>query len=90
MLRESRTGVAVAWEAGKPVSIEEITVDPPKENEVRIKVLYNALCHTVSLYSSSDSSASPTENKSRLYRISTLFVYFISPHLAPPPNFTRS
>lgn len=39
---------AVAWEAGKPVSIEEITVDPPKANEVRIKVLYNALCHTVS------------------------------------------
>ncbi|BGO98560.1 S-(hydroxymethyl)glutathione dehydrogenase [Rhodotorula toruloides] len=37
---------AVAWEAGKPVSIEEITVDPPKEGEVRIKVLYTALCHT--------------------------------------------
>ncbi|KAJ8294562.1 actin [Rhodotorula toruloides] len=39
---------AVAWEAGKPVSIEEITVDPPKEGEVRIKVLYTALCHTLS------------------------------------------
>lgn len=38
---------AVAWEAGKPVSIEEITVDPPQAGEVRIKVLYNALCHTV-------------------------------------------
>ncbi|GAA5888287.1 hypothetical protein JCM5296_003275 [Sporobolomyces johnsonii] len=37
---------AVAWEAGKPVSIEEVTVDPPKAGEVRIKVLYNALCHT--------------------------------------------
>jgi hypothetical protein len=39
---------AVAWEAGKPVVVEEITVDPPQKDEVRIKVLYNALCHTVS------------------------------------------
>lgn len=26
--------------------VEEITVDPPQKDEVRIKVLYNALCHT--------------------------------------------
>ncbi|KAM0788993.1 formate dehydrogenase (NAD+) [Microbotryomycetes sp. NB124-2] len=37
---------AVAWEAGKPLTIEEVTVDPPKKDEVRIKVLYTALCHT--------------------------------------------
>ncbi|SCZ97901.1 BZ3500_MvSof-1268-A1-R1_Chr7-3g09633 [Microbotryum saponariae] len=37
---------AVAWEAGKPLSLEEITVDPPKKDEVRIKILYTALCHT--------------------------------------------
>ncbi|ORY78865.1 chaperonin 10-like protein [Leucosporidium creatinivorum] len=37
---------AVAWEAGKPLSLEEITVDPPQKDEVRIKVLYTALCHT--------------------------------------------
>ncbi|KAI2535271.1 ADH5 isoform 4 [Pan troglodytes] len=29
---------AVAWEAGKPLSIEEIEVAPPKAHEVRIKV----------------------------------------------------
>uniref|UniRef100_A0A0H5FSE0 Uncharacterized protein n=1 Tax=Leucosporidium scottii TaxID=5278 RepID=A0A0H5FSE0_9BASI len=39
---------AVAWEAGKPLTLEEITVDPPKKDEVRIKVLYTALCHTLS------------------------------------------
>lgn len=29
---------AVAWEAGKPLSIEEVEVAPPKAHEVRIKV----------------------------------------------------
>jgi len=29
---------AVAWEAGKPLSIEEVEVAPPRGNEVRIKV----------------------------------------------------
>ena len=29
---------AVAWEAGKPLGIEEVEVAPPKEGEVRIKV----------------------------------------------------
>lgn len=37
---------AVAWEAGKPLSIEEIEVDPPKANEVRIKIVSTAICHT--------------------------------------------
>ncbi|KAJ3129391.1 NAD/NADP dependent alcohol dehydrogenase [Nowakowskiella sp. JEL0407] len=37
---------AVAWEAGKPLSIEEITVDPPKAGEVRIKVIASGVCHT--------------------------------------------
>ncbi|KAI1462534.1 alcohol dehydrogenase [Annulohypoxylon moriforme] len=37
---------AVAWEAGKPLSIEEIEVAPPKAHEVRIKVLYTGVCHT--------------------------------------------
>jgi len=30
----------------QPLSFEEITVDPPKEGEVRVKVVANALCHT--------------------------------------------
>lgn len=42
------SSTAVAWEAGKPLKLETITVDPPKKDEVRIKVLYTALCHTVS------------------------------------------
>ncbi|CAB1337371.1 unnamed protein product, partial [Coregonus sp. 'balchen'] len=37
---------AVAWEAGKPLSIEEVEVAPPKANEVRIKVFATGVCHT--------------------------------------------
>eukprot|EP00937_MAST-01D_sp_MAST-1D-sp2_P004449 g4449.t1 len=37
---------AVAWEAKKPLTIEEIEVAPPKAGEVRVQVLANALCHT--------------------------------------------
>ncbi|CAK1544828.1 unnamed protein product [Leptosia nina] len=37
---------AVAWEAGKPLSIEEIEVDPPKAGEVRVKILATGVCHT--------------------------------------------
>uniref|UniRef100_A0A5F9DTG0 Alcohol dehydrogenase 5 (class III), chi polypeptide n=1 Tax=Oryctolagus cuniculus TaxID=9986 RepID=A0A5F9DTG0_RABIT len=33
---------AVAWEAGKPLSIEEIEVAPPKAHEVRIKVILSS------------------------------------------------
>ncbi|KAK1646573.1 hypothetical protein QYE76_064409 [Lolium multiflorum] len=37
---------AVAWEAGKPLSIEEVEVAPPQAMEVRVKILFTALCHT--------------------------------------------
>ncbi|TKR86686.1 hypothetical protein L596_011225 [Steinernema carpocapsae] len=37
---------AVAWEAKKPLVIEDIEVEPPKAHEVRIKILYTAVCHT--------------------------------------------
>ncbi|KAM3717355.1 alcohol dehydrogenase [Dirofilaria immitis] len=37
---------AVAWEPKKPLKIEEIEVEPPREYEVRIKILYSAVCHT--------------------------------------------
>ncbi|KAJ3045775.1 NAD/NADP dependent alcohol dehydrogenase [Rhizophlyctis rosea] len=37
---------AVAWEAGKPLSIEEIEVAPPKKEEVRIKLFATGVCHT--------------------------------------------
>ncbi|CAN3505040.1 S-(hydroxymethyl)glutathione dehydrogenase [Diutina catenulata] len=37
---------AVAWEAGKPLTIEEIEVAPPKAHEVRIKITHTGVCHT--------------------------------------------
>ncbi|XP_049451331.1 alcohol dehydrogenase 1 isoform X6 [Epinephelus fuscoguttatus] len=37
---------AVAWEPNKPLVIEEIEVAPPQENEVRIKIVATAVCHT--------------------------------------------
>lgn len=36
----------VARAAKQPLVLEEITVDPPKAGEVRVKVIANALCHT--------------------------------------------
>lgn len=43
---------AVAWETGKPLTIETIQVDPPKANEVRVKIVTSGVCHTdaTSLY----------------------------------------
>ncbi|QLG73431.1 hypothetical protein HG535_0E05150 [Zygotorulaspora mrakii] len=37
---------AVAYEAGKPLTLEEIIVEPPKAHEVRIQIKYTAVCHT--------------------------------------------
>ncbi|KAI1332590.1 alcohol dehydrogenase [Xylariaceae sp. FL0255] len=37
---------AVAWEAGKELSIEDIEVAPPKAHEVRIQIYYTGVCHT--------------------------------------------
>ncbi|KAJ6956744.1 hypothetical protein NC652_007720 [Populus alba x Populus x berolinensis] len=37
---------AVAWEANKPLVIEEVQVAPPQAGEVRVKILFAALCHT--------------------------------------------
>ncbi|KAK7964917.1 alcohol dehydrogenase [Apiospora saccharicola] len=37
---------AVAWEAGKDLSIEEIEVGVPQAHEVRIKIYYTGVCHT--------------------------------------------
>jgi len=37
---------AVAWEAGKDLSIETIEVAPPKAHEVRIEIYYTGVCHT--------------------------------------------
>jgi S-(hydroxymethyl)glutathione dehydrogenase/alcohol dehydrogenase len=37
---------AVAWEAQKPLEIEEIEVEGPKEGEVLLKVVASGVCHT--------------------------------------------
>ena len=40
------TIAAVAWEAGKPLMIEEVEVAPPQAMEVRLKIRFTSLCHT--------------------------------------------
>ncbi len=37
---------AVAWEAGKPLEIEEIDLAGPKEGEVLVKMVATGVCHT--------------------------------------------
>ena len=37
---------AVAWEAKKPLSIEEIEVMGPREGEVLLKTIASGVCHT--------------------------------------------
>lgn len=42
----TRPQAAVAWEAGKDLSIEDVEVAPPKAHEVRIQIYYTGVCHT--------------------------------------------
>ena len=37
---------AVAWEAGKPLSIETVDLDGPKEGEVLVEIKATGICHT--------------------------------------------
>ena len=41
-----KTRAAVAWEAGKPLSIEEIDVAGPKAGEVLLRMVATGVCHT--------------------------------------------
>ncbi|NWU90668.1 ADH1 dehydrogenase, partial [Upupa epops] len=41
-----RCRAAVAWAAGKPLSVEEVEVAPPKAGEVRVKIVATGICHT--------------------------------------------
>ena len=45
---------AVAWEANKPLSIEEIEVMGPREGEVLLKTIASGVCHTDALTLSGD------------------------------------
>jgi S-(hydroxymethyl)glutathione dehydrogenase / alcohol dehydrogenase len=37
---------AVGYEPGKPLVIEEISIDPPKHREVKVKIAATAICHS--------------------------------------------
>ncbi|RWR98412.1 hypothetical protein B4U79_09887 [Dinothrombium tinctorium] len=37
---------AICWAPMKPLTVEEIEVEPPKAGEVRIKVIANSICHS--------------------------------------------
>ncbi len=41
-----KTRAAVAWEAGKPLSIETIEIGGPKAGEVLVEVMATGVCHT--------------------------------------------
>lgn len=41
-----KSRAAVAWEAGKPLEIEEVEVAAPKEGEVLIRMIATGVCHT--------------------------------------------
>ena len=41
-----KSRAAVAWEAGKPLEIEEVEVAAPKEGEVMIRMAATGVCHT--------------------------------------------
>lgn len=41
-----KTRAAVAWEAGKPLTIEEVDLAGPKSGEVLIRVVATGVCHT--------------------------------------------
>ncbi|MEM9103326.1 MAG: S-(hydroxymethyl)glutathione dehydrogenase/class III alcohol dehydrogenase [Pseudomonadota bacterium] len=41
-----KSRAAVAWEAGKPLSIEEVDVAKPKQGEVLLRMVATGVCHT--------------------------------------------
>lgn len=41
-----KTRAAVAWEAGKPLSIEEVDLEGPKQGEVLVRLVATGVCHT--------------------------------------------
>ncbi len=41
-----KSRAAVAWQAGKPLTIEEVDVEGPKQGEVLIRIVATGVCHT--------------------------------------------
>ncbi|MEQ9349718.1 MAG: alcohol dehydrogenase catalytic domain-containing protein, partial [Alphaproteobacteria bacterium] len=40
------TRAAIAWEAGKPLTIETVQLDGPKAGEVLVEIKATGICHT--------------------------------------------
>ena len=41
-----KTRAAVAWAAGKPLTIEEVDLEGPKKGEVLVRIVATGVCHT--------------------------------------------
>lgn len=41
-----KSKAAIAWQAGKPLEIEEVSVAPPQAGEVLVKLIATGVCHT--------------------------------------------
>jgi len=41
-----KTRAAIAWEPNRPLEIEEIDLEGPKEGEVLVRIVTTSLCHT--------------------------------------------
>ncbi len=41
-----KTRAAVAWEAGKPLEIEDVELEGPKQGEVLVQIKASGVCHT--------------------------------------------
>ena len=41
-----KTRAAIAWEPNRPLEIEEIDLDGPKDGEVLVRIVTTSLCHT--------------------------------------------
>lgn len=41
-----KTRAAVAWQAGQPLTIEEVDLMPPQKGEVLVKIIATGVCHT--------------------------------------------
>ena len=41
-----KTRAAVAWEAGKPLVIEEVDLEGPRAGEVLVQIVATGVCHT--------------------------------------------
>jgi S-(hydroxymethyl)glutathione dehydrogenase/alcohol dehydrogenase len=46
LVKEARVKAAVCNEFGKPLTIEDLELDPPKKGEVKVQIAATAICHS--------------------------------------------